>query len=289
MGGIPRARFLPSSVDDLIELAALQAAIQSGEMDRLDFPENCLDVVAQFLIGLVIINEIDIDEAFEIVSSAWNYRNFEYNDFIEVLDMLEEERRVWIDWEDNTYGKRGYSRMIYYTNIGTIAPDNSYLVFNAEGSILGQLSGSFVSNLRGGDVILLGGSTYRVTNIQGTRVNVSSVTGYRPTVPSWSGEARSRSRELSSSLLSLIRHCMIALTKGQDRDLFSAKHMGCPMPSRMRSLVTWKNTQLIHSKCLNQIEFLLNKSLEQAILLPDYDLPWPSLQHCIRIFHGRYC
>ena len=28
--------------------------------------------------------------------------------------------------------------MIYYTNIGTIAPDNSYLVFNAEGSILGQ-------------------------------------------------------------------------------------------------------------------------------------------------------
>ena len=106
------------------------------------------------MIGLVIINEIDIDEAFEIVSSAWNYRNFEYNDFIEVLDMLEEERRVWIDWEDNTYGKRGYSRMIYYTNIGTIAPDNSYLVFNAEGSILGQLSGSFVSNLRGGDVIL---------------------------------------------------------------------------------------------------------------------------------------
>ena len=216
VGGIPRARFLPSSVDDLIELAALQAAIQSGEMDRLDFPENCLDVVAQFLIGLVIINQIDIDEAFEIVSSAWNYRNFEYDDFIEVLDMLEEERRVWIDWEDNTYGKRGYARMIYYTNIGTIAPDNSYLVFNAEGSILGQLSGSFVSNLRGGDVILLGGSTYRVTNIQGTRVNVSSVTGYRPTVPSWSGEARSRSRELSSSLLSLIRHCMISLRREQD-------------------------------------------------------------------------
>ena len=67
--------------------------------------------------------------------------------------------------------------MIYYTNIGTIAPDNSYLVFNAEGNILGQLSSSFVANLRGGDVILLGGSTYRVTNIQGTRVNVNSVTG----------------------------------------------------------------------------------------------------------------
>ena len=216
VGGIPRARFLPSSVDDLIELAALQAAIQTGEMDLLDFPQNCLDVLAQFLIGLVIINERDIDEAFEVVTSTWSYRNLEYDDFIEVLDMLEEERRVWVDWEENLYGKRGYSRMIYYTNIGTIAPDNSYLVFNAEGSILGQLSSSFVANLRGGDVILLGGSTYRVTNIQGTRVNVASVTGYRPTVPSWSGEARSRSRELSGALLDLIGHTVTALRRQMD-------------------------------------------------------------------------
>jgi len=148
VGGIPRARFLPTSVDDLIELAALQAAIQTGDMDMLDFPQNCLDVLAQFLIGLVIINERDIDEAFEVVTSTWSYRNLRYDDFIEVIDMLEEERRVWIDWEENVYGKRGYSRMIYYTNIGTIAPDNSYLVFNAEGSILGQLSSSFVANLQ---------------------------------------------------------------------------------------------------------------------------------------------
>ena len=226
VGGIPRARFLPTSVDDLIELAALQAAIQTGDMDNLDFPQNCLDVLAQFLIGLVIINERDIDEAFEVVTSTWSYRNLAYDDFIEVLDMLEEERRVWIDWEENLYGKRGYSRMIYYTNIGTIAPDNSYLVFNAEGSILGQLSSSFVANLRGGDVILLGGSTYRVTNIQGTRVNVNSVTGYRPTVPSWSGEARSRSRELSKALLDLIGHSVNALRRQADPRLILREAYG---------------------------------------------------------------
>ena len=127
VGGIPRARLLPSSVDDLLELAALQAAIQTGDMDRLSFPQNCLDVVAQFLIGLVINEELDIDEAYEIVVNAWSYRNFAYDDFIEVLDLLEDERRIWVDWEENTFGKRGYSRMIYYTNIGTIAPDNSYL------------------------------------------------------------------------------------------------------------------------------------------------------------------
>ena len=35
VGGVPRARFLPTSVDDLLELAALQSAIQAGEMDEL--------------------------------------------------------------------------------------------------------------------------------------------------------------------------------------------------------------------------------------------------------------
>ena len=105
VGGIPRARFLPSSVDDLLELAALQAAIQTGDMDRLSFPQNCLDVVAQFLIGLVINEELDIDEAYEIVVNAWSYRNFAYDDFIEVLDLLEDERRIWVDWEENTFGK----------------------------------------------------------------------------------------------------------------------------------------------------------------------------------------
>ncbi len=216
VGGIPRARFLPQSVDDLIEMAALQAAIQIGDMDELKFPQNCLDVLAQFLIGQVIIEDRDIDEIYEVVKSTWSYRELEYDDFIEVLDMLEDERRIWVDWEENIYGKRGYSRMIYYTNVGTIAPDNNYLVFNQDGSILGQLSASFVANLRTSDVILLGGATYRVNSIQGSRVNVNPVTGHRPTIPSWSGEARSRSSELSSHLLDLIHNCIVCLRRDED-------------------------------------------------------------------------
>lgn len=216
VGGIPRARFLPTSLDDLVELAALQTAIMSGDMDVLMIPRNCLDVLAQVLIGLAINEDVDIDEAYELVRSTWPYRDLEYDDYIEVLDLLEDERRIWIEWEENTFGKRGFSRMIYYTNIGTIAPDNNYLVFNQDGSVLGQLSSSFVQNLRSGDVFLLGGATYRVHSIHSSRVNVSPVTGYRPTVPSWSGEARSRSRELSEHVLTLINHGVIALRRQDD-------------------------------------------------------------------------
>ena len=238
---------------------------------------------------LVIINERDIDEAFEVVTSTWSYRNLGYDDFIEVLDMLEEERRVWIDWEDNIYGKRGYSRMIYYTNIGTIAPDNSYLVFNAEGSILGQLSSSFVANLRNGDVILLGGSTYRVTNIQGTRVNVNSVTGYRPTVPSWSGEARSRSRELSKALLDLIGHSVNALRRQNDprmilRDVYGLGEGVANTIARHLEEHTLDSFQVPDPNRLI-VEQIVSGGMPTYLIT---SCRGQRIQHCIGIFHGWF-
>ena len=206
VGGLPRARFLPTSPQDLLEVVALQNGILRGSMDLLKFPQNGLDVLAQFMIGLTIIREWDIDEGYELVTAAWPYRNLPYDDYIEVLDLLEEERRVWVDWEENRFGKRGYAQMIYYTNVGTIAPDNNYLVFTSDGTMVGQLSSGFVASMRNGDVFLLGGSTYRVSTIQGTRINVTPATGYRPTIPSWAGEANSRSNELSYEVLDILEH-----------------------------------------------------------------------------------
>ena len=230
VGGLPRARFLPSSPHDLLELVALQTGILRGNMDLLKFPENSLDVLAQFMIGLTIIREWDIDEGYDLVSSSWPYRNLPYDDYIEVLDLLEEERRIWVDWEENRFGKRGYAQMIYYTNIGTISPDNNYMVLTGDGTLVGQLSSSFVSSLRGGDVFLLGGSTYRVSSIRGSRVNVVSATGYRPTIPSWTGETASRSHELSQEVLDLLSIISIQSRLGLDNRIFFRDALGLNKP-----------------------------------------------------------
>ena len=230
VGGLPRARFLPTSSHDLLEVVALQNGILSGNMDLLSFPENCLDVLAQFMIGLTIIREWDIDEAYDLIQSSWPYRSLPYDDYIEVLDLLEEERRIWVDWEENRFGKRGYAQMIYYTNIGTISPDNNYLVFTSDGTLVGQLSSSFVSSLRNGDVFLLGGSTYRVSSVIGTRVNVTSATGFRPTIPSWTGEAMSRSRELSNEVLNLLSILAVQYRTGEQITPFLIDVLGLNKP-----------------------------------------------------------
>jgi len=230
VGGLPRARFLPTSPHDLLEIVALQNGILSGNMDLLKFPQNCLDVLAQFLIGLTIISEWDLDEAYDLVSNSWPYRSLPYDDYIEVLDLLDDERRIWVDWEENRFGKRGYAQMIYYTNIGTIAPDNNFLVFTPDGTLVGQLSSSFVSSLRNGDVFLLGGSTYRVSSVIGTRVNVSSATGYRPTIPSWTGEAMSRSVELSHEVLELLGLIAVQYRTGANITPFLIDVLGLNRP-----------------------------------------------------------
>ena len=62
----------------------------------------------------------------------------------------------------------------------------------------------------------MGGQTYRINSIDGTRVNVSQVTGHRPNVPSWSGESRSRARELSHQLTKLQDACLSVIRNGFD-------------------------------------------------------------------------
>ena len=55
-----------------------------------------------------------------------------------------------------------------------------------------------------------------MTNIPGHTRQRHQRPGHRPTIPSWSGEARSRSRELSQALLDLIGHCIVALRREHD-------------------------------------------------------------------------
>ena len=139
--------------------------------------------------GLVIIAELDIDEAFEIVK-AHGLSQFTVWRFYRSIGHVGGWTQVWIDWgENSTDGAiQGYS----VTNIGTISPDNSYLVFNAEGSILGKLSSSlYQSSWR--RWILPGSHTSGQCSRYWSNV---ADTGYRPTVPS-RRKAKSRSNELS--------------------------------------------------------------------------------------------
>src|SRR3989441_1114517 len=189
---------------DLMECATLAKAAYDGRIDRVDIPGNPLDVLAQALVAMSLEKRWDVEEAYELVRRSYSFHDLPKKDFLAVLDYLSSRNpdikvfaKIWFDEEEGRIGKKKGTRMIYYTNVGTIPEEGTYHVFSERGSPLGELSEKFVEYLSPSDIFVLGGRTYQFVRARGTSVYVKDASGRRPTVPSWTGEMLPRSFDLS--------------------------------------------------------------------------------------------
>ena len=89
-GGLPKGRIFPLSRDELIECAALLRCVNRGELDRLIIPEKPLDVLAQQIVAAASTEDWNENEFFELVCSAWPYRNLTRGEFDQIVTMLAE-------------------------------------------------------------------------------------------------------------------------------------------------------------------------------------------------------
>ncbi|MFQ5837939.1 MAG: ATP-dependent helicase [Thermoplasmata archaeon] len=203
-GGESVGRLIVFDNDDLLECAALVKGAYENSIDRVDIPGNSLDVLAQSLVGMSLEKRWGIEEAYELVRRSYCYRDLPREDFMEVLRYLSSRNpdvsvyaKIWLDEEEGRFGRKRGSRMIYFTNVGTIPEEGSYHVYTQRGVPIGELSEKFVEYLSRGDVFVLGGRTYQFERIRGMTVYVKDASGRRPTVPSWTGEMLPRSFDLS--------------------------------------------------------------------------------------------
>src|SRR5256885_1088774 len=189
---------------DLMECATLAKAAYDNRIDRVEIPHNPLDVLAQALVAMSLEKRWGVDEAFELARRSYPFHDLSKKDFLAVLDYLSSRNpdikvfaKIWLDEEEARFGKKKGTRMIYYTNVGTIPEEGTYHVFSERGSPLGELSEKFVEYLSPSDVFVLGGRTYQFVRVRGTSVYVKDASGHKPTVPSWTGEMLPRSFDLS--------------------------------------------------------------------------------------------
>ena len=189
-----KGRIIVTDRDDLVECSVLLKNAKEGKIDRITIPSNCLDVLAQHIYGMSIENPWDIDYAYDVIRKSYCYKDLTRDDYEDVLSYLGgeyeelEERyvyaKIWIDYEENTFGKRGkLARMLYSTNIGTI-PDSSGVLVKCDGETVGKIEESFMERLKKGDTFVLGGRTYRFNYGKGMTINVTPASG-PPTIPSW--------------------------------------------------------------------------------------------------------
>ncbi|HJU64724.1 MAG TPA: DEAD/DEAH box helicase, partial [Gemmatimonadaceae bacterium] len=222
---VSRGLFVPTFRDDLVETAALVAAMRDGDVEPTQVPQNALDVLAQVIVAMVSVDDWTADDLYALVRRAYPYHRLTRAAFEEVLAMLSgkypsdlaaelEPRVTWDRVTDRLSGSRG-SRMLAVISGGTIPDRGLYTVHLPDRTRLGELDEEFVHESRHGDVFQLGSATWRIAAIEHDRVIVTPAPGAPARMPFWHGEYAARSAELSERIGELRR---LAGGTGADSD-----------------------------------------------------------------------
>ncbi len=220
-GAVPKGRLFATTLDELVECAALVLAMRRAELDRLIVPEAPLDVLAQQIVACVAAGEWDEDELFALVTRAGPYGSLTRPDFDELLEML----ATGIAARRGRYGaylhrdrvngriraRRG-ARLAAITGGGAIPDTGLYtVVAEPDGVVVGTVDEDFAVESMAGDVMLLGTTSWRIRRVSITgRVIVEDAHGAAPTIPFWRGEAPGRTAELSEHV-ALVRQTVATL------------------------------------------------------------------------------
>ena len=224
VGGTPKARLFPLSRDDLVECAALLAAVRRGELDRLAIPARALDVLAQQIVAECAAREWDVSQLYALVIRAWPYRELARAEFDEVVRMLAEGystrrgRHGALLHHDGVNhrikGRRG-ARLTALTSGGTIPDTADYQVLlEPQAQFVGTVNEDFAIESLQGDIFQLGNVSYRILRVEPGRIRVEDARGEPPTIPFWIGEAPGRTDELSASVSRLRAELETRLDEG---------------------------------------------------------------------------
>ncbi|HTD43183.1 MAG TPA: DEAD/DEAH box helicase [Bryobacteraceae bacterium] len=214
VGAMPKGRLFPATRDELIECAAVISAIRKGELERLEIPQNALDILAQQIVAAAAAEAWKEDDLYSLFRTAHPYRNLPRKGFDEVVAMLSEGiatsrgRSGALLHRDQVNGRikgRRGARLAAITSGGAIPENANYnVIAEPDGKTVGTLDEDFAVESLAGDVFLLGTHSWRIKRVEPGRVRVEDAHGAAPSIPFWLGEAPGRSRELSAEV-ALIR------------------------------------------------------------------------------------
>ena len=188
----------------------------SGEIETMRVPTNPLDVLAQHTVAACALEPLDADLWFEAVRRSAPFATLPRSAFEATLDLLsgkypstefaELRPRLVYDRDAGTLTARPGAQRLAVTSGGAI-PDRGlftvYLASSAESekpSRVGELDEEMVYESRPGDVISLGATSWRITEITHDRVLVIPAPGEPARLPFWRGDGVGRPAELGAAI-----------------------------------------------------------------------------------------
>ncbi|HEX6419469.1 MAG TPA: DEAD/DEAH box helicase, partial [Acidimicrobiales bacterium] len=230
LAGVPKGRLFPLTRDELVESAALLAAVGRGALDALAPPEAPLDILAQQIVAEVAAAPEGwrVDDLYVLVRRARPYRDLPRETFDEVVAMVAHGvttgrgRRaayLHLDGVNGEVRPRAGARLAALTSGGAIPEVGDYrVVLEPDDLFVGTVNEDWAVESMPGDIFLLGTHAWQIRQVGAGVVRVVDAQGKPPTIPFWLGEAPARTAELSQEVS--------ALRAGVDRHLEAGDREG---------------------------------------------------------------
>lgn len=216
VGEVSRGVLFPKHRTDLIDCAVTVQRMLTGEIETLRVPANPLDVLAQHTVAAAALEPVDADRWFEVVRRSAPFATLPRSAFEATLDLLsgkypstefaELRPRLVYDRDDGTLTARPGAQRLAVTSGGAIPDRGLFAVFLATNadtekpSRVGELDEEMVYESRPGDVISLGATSWRITEITHDRVLVIPAPGEPARLPFWRGDGVGRPAELGAAI-----------------------------------------------------------------------------------------
>ena len=220
VGAVSTGVMFPKFRGDLVSCAVVAERMATGQIEAVKYPRNPLDVLAQQVVAMVALEPWTVTDLAALVRRAAPFAALPDDALDAVLDMLagrypsEEfgELRARITWDRVTGELRGRpgAQRLAVTSGGTIPDRGLFTVMtpggdDKPGSRVGEFDEEMVYESRVGDTILLGTSSWRITDITHDKVVVVPAPGQPARMPFWKGDAPGRPLELGRALGKFVR------------------------------------------------------------------------------------
>jgi ATP-dependent helicase Lhr and Lhr-like helicase len=208
--GISKGRLFPLSRDELVETVAVLRSIRERRLDAIKVPDKPLDLLAQQIVACVASEEWDEERLYELMRSAYPYRDLSREEFDDVLQMLADGfatrrgRRAALVHHDavnhRVRARRG-AQLTALTSGGAIPDNADYRVLLEPGeTFIGTVNEDFAIESMAGEIFQLGNASWRILQVNSGTVRVEDAHGQPPGIPFWLGEAPGRTAELSRAV-----------------------------------------------------------------------------------------
>jgi ATP-dependent Lhr-like helicase len=187
IGEVSRGTILAITPDDIAESAAISKRTLERKIEPIKIRENPLSVLANQILAIAVTSRDNtLKGCFSIIKGSYPFRNLKWKTYLEVIDLLRDERVIWVD--GNFFGKKRPSLPYFYDNISMIPDEKTFKVVDiTTRRIIGTLDEGFTANyIQPHARIIIRGRPWEVVEFEDDiLVAPSALIG---AVPNWIGE-----------------------------------------------------------------------------------------------------